>query len=86
MSTPYSTSIVLATEDSQRSQKMSAQSTWVSCETTVSLSVHDCSHEPGPLTLGLITECDWEESTGLRPFNLVPTLYNPGNKTQEFTL
>jgi hypothetical protein len=65
MSTPYSTSIVLATEDSQRSQKMSAQSTWVSCETTVSLSVHDCSHEPGPLTLGLITECDWEESTGL---------------------
>jgi len=34
----------------------------------------------------LITERDWEESTGLRPFNLVPTLYNTGNKTQEFTL
>jgi hypothetical protein len=60
--------------------------TGVSCEATVSLSVHGCSHEPAPPTLGLITERDWEESTGLRPFNLVPTLYNTGNKTQEFTL
>ena len=60
--------------------------TEATCEATVSLSVHGCSREPAPPTLGLITECDWEESTGLRPFNLVPTLYNTGSKTQEFTL